>query len=224
MGTSARVLVVEDDQAIREALVGSLGDAGYIVRGLPDGSRLEAELDGFRPDVVIVDWMLPGRDGPTLARVVNALSSTPVVLLTARDEMADRLRGFDAGVDDYLTKPFAVAELLARLRVVLRRTGGTATVFQVADLLVDPGAALVSRAGQRLELTATELRLLTFLAENRDRVMSTTQILTQVWGYDDYADNLVQVHISAVRRKLEAHGPRLLHTIRGVGYVLRAPA
>jgi len=224
MGTSARVLVVEDDAAIRDSVAGALSDAGYTVHGLPDGSRLEAELERFRPDVVIVDWMLPGRDGPTLARVVRARSPAPVMLLTARDAVADRLRGFEAGVDDYLAKPFAVAELLARLRVVLRRTGGTQTVVQVDDLLVDPAAAVVSRAGQRLELTATELRLLTFLAENRDRVLSPTQILTQVWGYDDYADNLVQVHVSALRRKLEAHGPRLLHTVRGVGYVLRAPA
>lgn len=222
MATQPRVLVVEDDPTIRESVVGALSDAGYTARGLRDGSMLESELETFRPDAVILDWMLPGRDGPTLARVVAARRPAPVILLTARDEVVDRLRGFEAGVDDYVTKPFAMAELLARLRVVLRRHGGVESVIQIDDLLLDPAGALVSRAGQRVELTATELRLLTFLAENRDRVLSPTQILTQVWGYDDYADNLVQVHVSALRRKLEVHGPRLLHTVRGVGYVLRA--
>lgn len=224
MVVKPRVLLVEDDSAIRDSVVGALSDSGYTVRGLSDGLGLETELEGFRPDAVILDWMLPGRDGPTLARTVAAHSRAPVMLLTARDAVADRLRGFDAGVDDYLPKPFAMAELLARLRVLLRRSGGIGSVIQVDDLLIDPAGAFVSRAGQRLELTATELRLLTFLAENRDRVLSATQILTQVWGYDDYADNLVQVHISALRRKLEAHGSRLVHTVRGVGYVLRATA
>jgi two-component system OmpR family response regulator len=221
--SAARVLVVEDDAAINTSLVGSLTDAGYVARGLPDGRQLESELDGFRPDLVILDWMLPGRDGPTLARLVRSRSAAAVILLTARDEMGDRLAGFESGVDDYVAKPFAVAEILARMRAVLRRSGVTAATVQVDDLLIDAGAALVTRAGTELELTATELRLLVFLAENRDRVMSTVQILTQVWGYDDYADNLVQVHVSALRRKTEVSGPRLLHTVRGVGYVLRAP-
>jgi DNA-binding response OmpR family regulator len=144
-------------------------------------------------------------------------------MVTARDEVEDRLKGFDAGADDYVVKPFATSELLARTRAVLRRAGVTVETIQVDDLLVDPGAARVTRGGVEIDLTATELRLLVFLAENRDRVMSTLQILTQVWGYDDYADNLVQVHISALRRKIEAHGPRLIHTARGLGYVLRAP-
>ncbi len=223
MVSAARVLVVEDDEAINTSLVGSLADAGYVTRGLPDGRQLESELDGFRPDLVILDWMLPGRDGPTLARLVRSRTAAAVILLTARDEMRDRLEGFEAGADDYVAKPFAVAEIIARMRAVLRRSGAAPAVVQVDDLLVDAAAARVTRAGVELELTATELRLLVFLAENRDRVMSTVQILTQVWGYDDYADNLVQVHVSALRRKTEADGPRLLHTVRGVGYVLRAP-
>ncbi|MBP2415994.1 response regulator transcription factor [Microlunatus capsulatus] len=218
---TARVLVVEDDPAISSSLVGSLTDAGYRARGLPDGRDLEGELESFRPDLVVLDWMLPGRDGPALARVVRARSGAGIILLTARDEMADRLAGFDAGVDDYVVKPFVVAEVLARMRAVLRRSGALDTV-QVDDLVVDPSGASVTRGGVPLELTATEMRLLFFLAENRDRVMSTVQILTQVWGYEDYADNLVQVHVSALRRKLEAHGPRLLHTVRGMGYVLRS--
>ena len=165
----------------------------------------------------MLDWMLPGRDGPTLARVIRARSDAAVILLTARDDVADRLRGFEAGVDDYVVKPFAMAELVARLRAVLRR--GRRAVGDHPDRrpVIDPDAAPVTRGGVPLELTATELRLLFFLAENRGRVMSKTQILTQVWGYDDYADNLVQVHVSALRRKLEALGPRLMHTVRGHG-------
>ena len=221
--TRARVLVVEDDDAINRSLVGSLADAGYEVRGLPDGRGLETELDRFRPDLVVLDWMLPGRDGPALSRVVRSRTAASVIMVTARDEVDDRLRGFDAGADDYVVKPFATSELLARTRAVLRRAGVTVGTVQVDDLLVDAGAARVTRGDVEIELTATELRLLVFLAENRDRVMSTLQILTQVWGYDDYADNLVQVHISALRRKIEAHGPRLIHTARGLGYVLRAP-
>ena len=220
----ARVLVVEDDDVIQVSLVESLADAGFATTGLRDGSTLEATIESFRPDVVILDWMLPGRDGPELARVIRSRSDSSVIMLTARDEMSDRLRGFEAGADDYVVKPFAVAELIARLGAVLRRSGAMTSTVQVDDLIIDQTAAVVTRAEHRLELTATEMRLLFFLTENRGRVVSTTQILTQVWGYDDYADNLVQVHISALRRKLEAHGPRLVHTVRGLGYVLRPAA
>ncbi|WP_240918099.1 response regulator transcription factor [Phycicoccus sp. HDW14] len=195
---------------------------GSAVSAHPDGTGLEDALEAFRPDLVVLDWMLPGRDGPALARVVQGFGDVGVVLLTARGEVGARLRGFEAGVDDYVTKPFDMAELLARLRALLRRLGRVSTTIQVADLVVDAGAGVVTRAGQRVDLTATELRLLGFLVENRGRTMSTTQILTQVWGYEDVAENLVQVHVSALRRKLEAHGDRLLHTVRGIGYVVRA--
>ena len=221
--TRARVLLVEDDPTIRESLHGSLAAAGLEVRALPDGLDLEAELHSFRPDLVVLDWMLPGRDGPELVRVVRRTTAAGVVMLTAREGVADRLRGFDVGVDDYVAKPFVTEELVARIRAVLRRTGAVSSTVVVDDLVIDEGAALVERAGTRIALTATELRLLSYLATNRDRVMSSAQILTQVWGYEQYADNLVQVHVSAVRRKLEAHGPRLIHTERGLGYVLRAP-
>ncbi|SDS01746.1 DNA-binding response regulator, OmpR family, contains REC and winged-helix (wHTH) domain [Nocardioides scoriae] len=222
-GSRARVLLVEDDLTIRESLRGSLSAAGLEVRALADGLDLEAELHSFRPDLVVLDWMLPGRDGPELVRVVRRTTAAGVVMLTAREGVADRLRGFDVGVDDYVAKPFVTEELVARIRAVLRRTGAVSSTVVVDDLVIDEGAALVERAGTRIALTATELRLLSYLATNRDRVMSSAQILTQVWGYEQYADNLVQVHVSAVRRKLEAHGPRLIHTERGLGYVLRAP-
>lgn len=220
--SAPRILLVEDDESIREAVTSALRGAGYVVSAHPDGSRLEDSLEAFRPDLVVLDWMLPGRDGPSLARVVHGFGDVGVVLLTARGEVGARLHGFDAGVDDYVTKPFDMAELLARLRALLRRLGRVPTTIQVADLVVDVGAGVVTRAGQRIDLTATELRLLGFLVENRGRTMSTTQILTQVWGYEDVAENLVQVHVSALRRKLEAHGGRLLHTVRGIGYVVRA--
>ena len=181
----ARVLVVEDDDTLNRSLLGSLGDAGYEVRGLRDGRDLEAELDRFRPDFVVLDWMLPGRDGPTLGRVVRSRSAAAMIMVTARDEVEDRLRGFDVGADDYVVKPFVTSELLARMRAVLRRAGVTVGTVQVDDLVVDPGAARVTRGGEELDLTATELRVLVFLTENRDRVMSNLQILTQVWGYDD---------------------------------------
>lgn len=218
----ARILLVEDDVAIREAVAVALRDEGYEVAARPDGHAIEEHLEVFRPDLVVLDWMLPGRDGPTLARAVRRFGDVGVVMLTARDEVSSRLRGFDSGVDDYVTKPFAMAELLARLRALLRRLGRVPSTVEVGDLVVDLDAAVVTRAGHRVELTATELRLLGFLVENRGRTMSTTQILTQVWGYEDVAENLVQVHVSAVRKKLEAHGGRLVHTVRGIGYVVRA--
>ena len=189
-----------------------------------DGEELEAQLRSYRPDLVVLDWMLPGRAGPTLARVVRSQSGAAVVMLTAREAVADRLQGFEAGVDDYLAKPFVMEELVARLRAVLRRLGAVPSVIEVGDLVVDETAGLALRGGVRLELTATEFRLLVHLAHHRDRVLSSTQLLSQVWGYGEYADNLVQVHVSALRRKLEAHGERLIHTERGLGYVLRTPA
>jgi len=219
-----RLLLVEDDAAIRESVGAALTAAGFAVRTLPDGDGLEAALDTWRPALVVLDWMLPGRDGPALVRVIQARSAAGVVMLTAREGVSDRLKGFDAGVDDYVAKPFVTEELVARIRAVLRRLGAVPSTVTVGDLVVDPDAGRADRAGHRLPLTATEFRLLCFLAEHRDRVLSPAQILTQVWGYDEYADNLVQVHVSALRRKIEAHGPRLLHTERGLGYVLRAGA
>lgn len=218
-----RVLVVEDDEVIRSSLDAALAASGFLVRALSDGHSIEAELDTFRPALVVLDWMLPGRDGATLVGVVRSRSSAGVVMLTAREAVEDRLRGFDLGVDDYLAKPFAMQELVARMRAVMRRLGSLPTTVQVDDLVIDEQAGVVHRAGVALSLTATEFRLLSYLASRRERVLSTAQILSQVWGYDEYADNLVQVHVSALRRKIEEHGPRLIRTERGLGYVLRAP-
>jgi DNA-binding response OmpR family regulator len=222
VGTAARVLVVEDADAIRAAVHAALRDAGYEVLGRPDGHDLETDLARFRPDLVVLDVMLPGRDGFTLLNVVRRHTTAGVVILTARDGVPDRLRGLQSGADDYVVKPFVLAELVARVAAVLRRLGRTATTVQIGELVVDAESGVVLYGGQPVDLTATELRLLNYLAAQRGRVVSKAQILTSVWGYEDYDPNLVEVHVSALRRKLEAHGPRLLHTVRGLGYVLRA--
>lgn len=186
----------------------------------PDGAGLEDVLVGFRPDLMVLDVMMPGRDGFALLDVVREYGDAGIVLLTARDQLTDRLRGLDGGADDYVVKPFQLAELVSRVGAVLRRRGRLPSALQLGDLVLDVGAGTATRAGHRLELTATELRLLAYLAQQRGRVVSTEQILTAVWGYDAYDPNLVQVYISALRRKLEAHGPRVLHTARGIGYQL----
>jgi len=187
-------------------------------------SSREELVDRFLPDLAILDVMLPGgRDGFELARELRGASDLPILFLTARDAPAARLRGFHVGGDDYVIKPVFIEELLARVRALLRRAGRSrSSVIEIGDLLIDEDAAAVTRAGEPVDLTVTELRLLSYLARNRGRVLSKLQILTQVWGYDDYDPNLVEVNVSVLRRKLERHGPRLIHTVRGHGYLLRA--
>jgi DNA-binding response OmpR family regulator len=216
----ARILVVEDDDSLRAAVATTLRAEGWLVTEAPDGRDIATVLDRSAPDLVLLDWMLPGPSGILLAARIRARSDAAVVMTTARDELDDRLRGFAEGADDYVVKPFAMAELVARVTAVLRRRGRVPSVIEVGDLVLDPEAATVRRAGVPLDLTATEFRLLRFLAESRGRTVSKGQITTQVWGYDDVAANLVEVHLSALRRKMEAHGPRLVHTVRGLGYRL----
>jgi two-component system OmpR family response regulator len=218
----ARVLVVEDAEAIRTAVGIALEESGCEVLTRADGETLERDLAAFRPDLVLLDVMLPGRDGFALLEVVREVSNAGIVLLTARDAVEDRLHGLRTGADDYVVKPFVLAELIARVEAVLRRMGRLRTVLEIGDLAIDVEASSASRAGRQLDLTATELKLLTFLAGRRDKVVGKAQILAAVWGYDDYAANLVEVHVSALRRKLGT--PPLLHTIRGAGYILRAPS
>jgi len=216
-----RVLVVEDAEAIRLAVQSALQSAGHVVLERADGRQLETDLAEFRPDVVILDVMLPGRDGFALLEVVRARSDAGVVILTARDAVDDRLRGLSAGADDYVIKPFVLPEVVARVNALLRRMGRMQSMLVVGDLVVDPQAATVRRGSAEITLTATEFKLLCYLAEHRGKVLTKIQILSAVWGFDAYDPNLVEVHISALRRKLEEHGPRLLHTQRGLGYVLR---
>ncbi|WP_051047807.1 response regulator transcription factor [Rhodococcus sp. AW25M09] len=222
--SAPRVLVVEDSLPIREALVASFEDAGFVATAAADGDAFETTMAGFRPDVVILDVMLPGaRDGFALIDVARQRSDAGIIMVTARDELDDRLRGLGEGADDYVVKPFQLDEVVARARSVLRRRGRSSDAVQVGDLLVDEPAGVVTRAGHVLDLTATELRLATFLVAQRGRTVSKTSILEAVWGYGAYDGNLVEVHISALRRKMDAHGPRMIHTVRGLGYALRAP-
>jgi len=219
---AARILVVEDELMIRKPLAQALRVSGYRVHELADGTDFEQVVDSFRPDLAVLDLMLPGgRDGIALARALRARGDAAGLMLTARDGVPDRIRGFDAGADDYVVKPFATEEVLARVAALLRRLGRIPATIEIGDLVLDEGAAVATRGGTRMELTATEYRLLAYLAANRGQTLSKTQILTQVWGYQEYDPNLVEVHTSALRRKLEQHGPRLIHTVRGLGYVLR---
>lgn len=220
--SAARILVVEDSDAIRLPILTTLRAQGFAADGAADGGDLEALLGAYQPDLVILDVMLPGRDGFELLAAVRRTSTAAVVMLTARDELGDRLQGLSQGADDYLVKPFAMAELVARLHAVLRRSRAGGSSVAVGDLVIDDVGA-VQRAGRTLDLTATERRLLSYLAAHRDRVVSKTQILTAIWGYDGFDENLVEVHVSSLRRKLEAgQGRRLLHTVRGRGYRLGA--
>ena len=219
----ARVLMVEDDAPIRSAVTVALRGEGYEVHDEPDGTALKQVAIEFRPDLAVLDVRLPvGPDGYAMARLLRDGSDLPILFLTAADGIDSRLAGFEAGADDYLIKPFSMAELLARVQALLRRSGRlTSAVWQLGDLVVDDAARTVVRAGEVIDLTRTEYGLLSVLAQNPGQVLTKVQLLTQVWGFDAYDTNLVEVHMSALRRKLEAFGPRLVHTVRGVGYVLR---
>jgi DNA-binding response OmpR family regulator len=219
--TAARILVVEDSNAIRLPVVTALSAHGFALASAADGNDLEKLLPSFAPDLVILDVMLPGRDGFELLQVVRRTSTAAVLMLTARDSLTDRLHGLTGGADDYLIKPFAMAELLARIQAVLRRSRPGGSSISIGDLVINDDATLVQREGDSLDLTDTERRLLGYLAAHRDKVVSKTQILTAVWGYDGFDENVVEVHVSSLRRKLEAGGrSRLVHTVRGRGYLL----
>ncbi len=225
MEQMARILVIEDDEPIRTALAICLRTEGYDVRAEADGSALARVAEEFRPDLAVLDVRLPvGPDGYSIARRLRSSSDLPLLFVTAADSLDARLEGFEAGADDYLVKPFSMAELLARIYALLRRAGRLSSqVRQVGDLLIDELARAVVRAGVTVILTRTEFDLLAALARRPGQVLSKTQLLTLVWGFEAYDTNLVEVHISTLRRKLEAEGPRVVHTVRGAGYVLRAP-
>ena len=217
----SKVLIVEDSEVIRASVVSALRSQGHLAHALADGIQLERAITANQPDLVILDVMLPGgRDGFELLGVVRKLSRAGVLMLTARDEMNDRIRGLSQGADDYLAKPFAMVELMARVEAILRRTGAVGSSVTIGDMTIGDDAAIVTRGGVTVDLTETERRLLAQLARHPDRVVSKTQLLTAVWGYDGYDENIVEVHISSLRRRLEAHGPRLIHTVRGRGYRL----
>jgi two-component system, OmpR family, response regulator len=220
--TPPRLLLVEDDHALRSAIVAALEATGYDVSAIVNGTGLIAAAESHHPDMAILDVRLPeGPDGFELAERVRVDLGIPFLFLTAADTLQERLRGFEAGADDYLVKPFAMAEFLARVRAVLRRAGRLASsTFQVRDLVVNEATRVVTRNGNVVDLTKTEFDLLCTLARRPGEVFSKVQLLSLVWGFADFAPNLVEVHVSALRRKLEAYGPRLVHTERGEGYVL----
>ena len=222
-GEPARVLFIEDETAIRDAVTAALAQAGYLIRADGDGTLLRDLVEAFRPDLAILDIKLPGPDGLALARLLRARSDLPILFLTARDGLDDRLAGFAAGGDDYLVKPFALTELLARVHALLRRAGRLHSLtIQAGDLVLDESARAAWRAGQALDLTPTETRLLGYLLARRGRTVSKAELLTQVWGYGSYDPNLVEARVSSLRRKLEAAGPRIIHTVHGHGYTLQA--
>jgi two-component system response regulator MprA len=221
-----RVLVVDDDPAVRESLRRSLAFNGYQVELAADGEQALRAVADSRPDAVVLDVMMPRLDGLATCRALRAAGDdVPVLMLTARDEVADRVAGLDAGADDYLPKPFALEELLARLRALLRRIGPAESgqVMRLSDLTLDPASRDVTRGERPLRLTRTEFALLELLLRNQRRVLSRERILEEVWGYDfPTTANSLEVYVGYLRRKTEAEGePRLIHTVRGVGYVAR---
>ena len=219
----ARVLVVEDDPPIRQALEVAFRAEGYEVWSEANGRGIRKVAETFRPELAILDVRLPdGPDGYELARALRLHGDTAVLFLTAADSLQDRLAGFDAGADDYVVKPFLMAELLARAKALLRRAGRDGLeILEFQDLVLSEAGRTVMRGGDPLELTRTEYELLAVLMRHPRQVLSKHQLLTQVWGFETYEQNRVEVHMSALRRKLEAKGPRLVHTVRGIGYVLR---
>jgi two-component system response regulator MprA len=221
-----RILVVDDEPAVRDSLARVLEQAGYEVTLASDGRQALHVVALEQPDALVLDVVMPGLDGLAVTRALRAGSdATPVLLLTARAEVADRVLGLDAGADDYLSKPFALEELLARLRALLRRSGAGADVLAFEDIRLDPGSHRAWRGDRELGLTRTEFALLELLLRNPEQVLSRSQIYERVWGYDfGPASNSLDVYVGYLRRKTEADGePRLVHTVRGVGFVVRRP-
>jgi two-component system, OmpR family, response regulator len=220
-----RLLLVDDEDNLRSMLEAALRHSGFDVHAVDSGRAALDAVGPVEPDLVVLDVMLPDLDGFEVCRRWRQEGRrTPVVFLTARDGTEDKVRGLTTGGDDYLVKPFSLEELVARIRAVLRRTGGGRpdAVLRCADLVLDDDAHRVTRAGDDVGLSPTEFNLLHFLLANQGRVLSKAQILDHVWQYDFGGDGgVVETYIGYLRRKLDGDGPRLIHTIRGVGYVLR---
>ncbi len=226
--TQGLVLVAEDDRAVRDAIERALTFEGYDVITARDGAEALQRVLNDRPELLILDVMMPLVDGFETCRRLRASGNPiPVLMLTARTEVTDRVEGLDAGADDYLAKPFALEELLARMRALLRRSTSIAgESYRVGDLTLDPDARLVARDGVEISLTKTEFDLLELLVENAGVVMSRDKIYEHIWGYDfETTSNSLDVYIGYLRRKTEANGrTRVVHTVRGVGYVAREAA
>ncbi|MEU9986360.1 response regulator transcription factor [Streptomyces sp. NPDC048045] len=228
-----RILIVDDEPAVREALQRSLAFEGYETEVAVDGADALDKATAYQPDLVVLDIQMPRMDGLTAARRIRGTGdTTPILMLTARDTVGDRVTGLDAGADDYLVKPFELDELFARIRALLRRSSYAAAVsaeaqedeaLSFADLRMDLATREVTRAGRQVELTRTEFTLLEMFMAHPRQVLTREQILKAVWGFDfEPSSNSLDVYVMYLRRKTEAGGePRLVHTVRGVGYVLR---
>ncbi|MGH3498688.1 MAG: response regulator transcription factor [Nocardioidaceae bacterium] len=227
-----RILVVDDDRAVRDSMRRSLVFNGYEVEVASDGAEALARVPLISPDAIVMDVMMPRLDGLETTRALrSAGNDVPILVLTARDAVADRVDGLDAGADDYLTKPFALDELLARLRALLRRSvraddADRSSLLSFSDLSMDTATREVRRGDRQVSLTRTEFALLELFLSRPRRVLERSFILEEVWGFDfPTTANSLEVYVGYVRRKLEAEGePRLLHTVRGIGYVLRETA
>lgn len=228
MEDKTRILVVDDEPSITELLGLALRYEGFEVETAANGRKALAAATDFRPELIVLDIMLPDFDGFEVARRLSAQGQRiPILFLTARDTTEDKVRGLTLGGDDYVTKPFSIEELVARVRAILRRAGGAAgsSRLSFADLEMDEDTHEVWRAGSSVDLTATEFKLLRYLLLNPRRVLTKDQILDHVWQYDFGGNaNVVETYISYLRRKLDPLGPPLIHTVRGVGYSLRLPA
>jgi two-component system OmpR family response regulator len=223
----ARVLVVDDEPNLVEVLSMALRYQGFAVETAATGREALAAVTSFKPQLMVLDVMLPDMEGfDVAARLGAQRAGVPIIFLTARDATEDKVRGLSGGGDDYMTKPFSLEELVARIRTILRRTGQATEsgllVFE--DLEMDEESREVTRAGAPIELTATEYRLLRYLMLNPRRVMTRAQLLDHVWNYDFGGDGRVlETYVSYLRKKLDTHGPSLIRTVRGVGYALQAP-
>ncbi len=220
-----RILIIEDDQAILKILQRGLAYEGYTVDTATEGRSGLMLARDHQPDLVILDWMLPGMDGLEVChRMRTASGSVPILMLTAKDAVQDRIQGLDAGADDYMVKPFNLDELLARVRALLRRTQpDRVPVLKFADLTLDTGSRQASRGGRLVQLTAKEYELLELFLRHPKQVLTREVIFDRVWGYDFGGEsNVLEVYIRYLRQKLEEGGEaRLIHTVRGVGYVMR---
>jgi len=221
--TSGRVLVVDDDRRLRDMLRRALESAGYEVDSAEDGGRALAAISGRTFDLVVLDVLMPGVDGLGVARRLRGRGDPiPILMLTARDAITDRVAGLDAGADDYLVKPFSIEELLARVRALMRRASGEAgELLRYADVELDPRTREVTRGGAGIELTTKEFELLEFFLREPKIVHDRYSILEAVWGGEDVASNVLEVYVGYLRRKLG--DPQLIQTIRGVGYSLKEP-
>lgn len=222
-----KILVIEDDEGIAGTLYRGLTFEGYKVNVAYDGTTGLASARDDPPDLVVLDWMLPGLDGLEVCKRLRSAGPTPIMMLTAKDAIADRVQGLDAGADDYLVKPFAFDELLARVRALLRRAKpaaeGTGEILKVVDLVMDTGAREVRRSNRKLELTAKEFDLLELFMRHPRQVLTREVIFDRIWGYDFGGEsNIIEVYVRYLRQKMEAENePRLLQTVRGYGYALR---